>query len=659
MVIGAMGLAMAVLGAGEAGGVMIDYLRGKATEALAQRATTLEALGTPEELTAYQQRRKNFFVEQLGGFPERTPLNPQVVGQFEGDGFRVEKIIYESRPQFFVTATLFLPTSDPPYPGVLVPCGHSANGKAMDVYQRACIGLARNGMAALIYDPIGQGERGQLLTDDGKQRFGSTFEHTLVGVGCILLGTNAATYRIWDGMRGIDYLCSREDILGDRIGCTGNSGGGTLTSYIMALDDRVLCAVPSCYLTSMERIVHTIGPQDAEQNIYGQLAFGMGHADYVIMRAPKPTLICCATEDYFDIGGTWDTFRAAKQFYTKLGFAERVDLVEAPEKHGFSPLLRQGAVRWMSRWLLDVDKPVVEGEAEVLTEPEIQCTPDGQVLLLEDTRSAFDLNVDLEEKLAPERKAFWSSTPRTEALDKVRQLANIRRLEDLPKPAVLVGEPEERDGYRVQRVVIHPEPGMVLPSLLFVPKKTSGEAYLYVNGKGKDAEAGQGGAIERVVREGHLVLAPDVSGTGETRSDWGVGGWEKMFGPDWKTVFFAYLLGKPYLSMRTEDILVCGRFLSGYETDAGRPVHLVGVGEAGPAALHAGALEPDLFASVRLEHSLESWADVVRTPMAENQLINTVHGALRVYDLPDLAATLGDALTTIDPVNALGASRLL
>jgi hypothetical protein len=109
----------------------------------------------------------------------------------------------------------------------------------------------------------------------------------------------------------------------------------SFSSYLMALDDRVACAAPSCYLTSFRRLIDTMGPQDAEQNIHGQLAFGMDHADYLMMRAPKPTLILASTQDFFDITGTWDTFRQAKRFYTRLGFAERVELVETDASHGY------------------------------------------------------------------------------------------------------------------------------------------------------------------------------------------------------------------------------------------------------------------------------------------------------------------------------------
>ena len=132
---------------------------------------------------------------------------------------------------------------------MLVPCGHSANGKAAEAYQRACILMAKNGLAVLCYDPIGQGERWQLLAEDKKAAIpGSTNEHTMVGVGALLVGQSTAGYRIWDGIRALDYLAARPEVDPKRLGCTGNSGGGTLTAYLMALDDRIACAALSCYL---------------------------------------------------------------------------------------------------------------------------------------------------------------------------------------------------------------------------------------------------------------------------------------------------------------------------------------------------------------------------------------------------------------------------
>jgi cephalosporin-C deacetylase-like acetyl esterase len=486
-----------------------------------------------------------------------------------------------------------------------------------------------------------------LLDDDGKPRFRSTTEHTLVGVGSMLVGRNTAAYRIWDGMRSIDYLVGRPDIDPAKIGCTGCSGGGTLTSYLMALDERIVAAAPSCYLTSFERLIATIGPQDAEQNIAGQIAAGMDHADYVMMRAPQPTLICAATSDFFDITGTWDGFREAKRFYTRLGYPERVALLESDTKHGYGPIHREGTVRWMRRWLLRQDDAVTEPELDLFSDEQLQCTPKGQVMLLENARSVVDLNLDEADRWAAERKRFWETTSREDALAQVRRIAGVRPLDNLPEAQVDRAGSIQRDGYRVEKIVIRSDPGVHLPALLFVPAKPSGPRCLYLHDEGKQVDAAPGGPIEQLVVEGHLVLAVDLRGIGETGE-----GSSNQMGGNFKDIFLAYLLDKPLVGMRAEDVLIAAKYLSRYD-NAGKtaPVKLVAHGTLGPAALHVAALERELFASVKLVRSIASWRQPVANPDTPGGLVNAVHGALRTYDLPDLVNAVGaDRVEQVDPV---------
>src|SRR5262245_21459971 len=321
---------------GDPRGRLHAFLLKEAQKHFDARREVIAKLQTPDDIKKRQQMLKERFLEALGGFPEKAPLNAKITREIKGDGFRVEHVVYESRPMHHVTANFYIPDGKGPFPGVLVPCGHSANGKAAEAYQRVCALMAKHGMAVLCYDPIGQGERIQLLDAMGKPAIaGSTSEHTMVGVGALLVGQSTATYRIWDGIRSLDYLASRAEVDAKRLGCTGNSGGGTLTSYLMALDDRIVAAAPSCYLTTLERLFATIGPQDAEQNIPGQVAFGMDQSDYVFLRAPRPTLMLVATRDFFDIDGAWTTFREAKGLYGLLGHPERMEIAESNTTHGY------------------------------------------------------------------------------------------------------------------------------------------------------------------------------------------------------------------------------------------------------------------------------------------------------------------------------------
>ncbi len=622
--------------------MMRSCLRRLTHEALDRRLDKYEALKTEEQIHTYQQEMRQFFLQQLD-LPERTPLNACIVSKKTYNDYRMEKIIYESQPGFYVTALFYCPLTEPPYPGVLLLCGHDDTGKA--AYQQIGIMLAKNGIAVLCPDPIGQGERKQVLNDEDQGQYGATTEHMIDGIAPILLGRSLATYMIWDGMRGIDYLVSRPEIDPARIGCTGNSGGGNRTSYLMALDERVSCAAPGCFMTTTRRKNESPGPGDAEQNIHAQIAYGLDLPDYMILRAPIPTLILSATQDFVPIEGTWEAFRQAKRIYTRLGYAERVDLVETDDVHGYSARLRAGAVRWMRRWLLNVDDAVTETEFPLEPPEELQCTPGGQVLLLPGARSVFDLNIEKEKQLADLRKKTLSQTGPEEMRKKIRDITGIRKLADLPRPKVEDRGIIQRKEYNIKKLVLRWDTDIELPALLFRPENPEREEehYLYIHGKGKHVDASAGGPIEKLVQAGNIVLAVDLRGIDETRTTpWRYQNALEFTGNDAAEFFIAYMLDKSFVCMRAEDILVSARFLSEQGTGTKQhSVHLTAIGEVGPPALHAMALEPGLFDSLTLKRSLFSWSNVVQTPVTKGALINVVHGALKVYDLPDLVSLIG------------------
>ncbi len=612
------------------------------------RKAEVEKLKTPEDIVARQTVLREKFIAALGGFPAKSALNAQVVGTLKRDGYRVEKVIYESQPQHHVTANLYIPEGNGPFPGVIMPIGHSSNGKAADYMQRAAILLARNGFVALVYDPIGQGERSQLLDKLGNPAIkGSTSEHTMVGVGALLVGRSTATYRIWDGIRSIDYLVSRPEVDATKIGCTGCSGGGTLTSYLMALDDRIAAAAPSCYLTSLERLFATLGPQDAEQNITGQVALGLDHADYIFLRAPNPTIILASTKDFFDIQGTWDTFREAKRIYTKLGFPERIEIIEADNTHGYPKLHREAMARFFTRWLKGEVKTIVEENWPIEKDADLWCTRSGQVLEDFKGKSVFDLNAALADALTQSRFARKNKPEdfRTE----------IARSIGLPKaiPPMQLSEvgTVKRDNIRIQKAVIQAKGGLPIPAIAFAPtnEKAKSPVILCVHDRGAAVAAEPGGVLEKLAGQDRRAVAIDLQGFGETAV--GVAAPEKVppFGVEFKESMLAFHLNQPLLGRRTADLLAVVD-----EARTERDVELVGYGTACPTVLHAAALVPEVKA-VTIDGGLVSWDNVLRTPISNNQLVNVVPGVLRVYDLPDLAATLAPRPLTIrNPVNAAG-----
>jgi pimeloyl-ACP methyl ester carboxylesterase len=214
----------------------------------------------------------------------------------------------------------------------------------------------------------------------------------------------------------------------------------------------------------------------------------------------------------------------------------------------------------------------------------------------------------------------------------------VRPLGDIPQLQFEKTGRIQRDGYHVDKLVLRSANGLPLPALVFHPADPKPEAYLYVHGKGKDSAVQPGGRIDALVRDGFVVVAVDLRGFGET---------EPRESDHWKSAYLAYLLGQSLVGLRCEDVLACGRWVANYETSTPRPVHLVAGGEASVAALHAAAFEPQLLTSLELERPIRSWSSQIGLDEPTVGVSDCVHGALRVYDLPDLLQSLDPERITV------------
>ncbi|MBN1868009.1 acetylxylan esterase [Candidatus Sumerlaeota bacterium] len=621
-----------------------DYLLEEMRESYARRRADLErAFASAETLEARQERLRTGYRDLIGSFPERTPLNARVTGAIEGDGYRIEKVVYESWPRHHATASLYLPTEGKgPFPGVLVVCGHIATGKASADEELVCLLLVRNGFAVLCVDPIGQGERYQLLNPQGEPTTrGGTLEHTLVNVGGMLVRRGTVKHELWDNMRGIDYLVSRPEIDPDRIGCTGYSGGGTQTTFLMAFDDRVEAAGPCCYLMTLED-KFAWRPADGCQHLAGEGAEGIETADYIEMVAPKPIVILAALRDMFDIESTRRIYREARRVYDALGHPDGLDMFEWDDGHTYSKPRRQAAAQWFRRWLADDASPVLEPDEVAVYPPEsLQVSQTGQALTEWRGANVIDLNLQTARNLAPARESFWRDHATSECLARVRALIGWR--DDPTVPTVeTVGEIASK-GCRIEKLVLRRQGEVPVPALLFVPDGATEDplpATLYVDSRGKDAEAGPDGEIWKLVREGRLVLSIDARGYGETADNPKDKDAKKFWNVDYRNAVLGFHLGRSLIGQRVEDIReALDALLARADVDPAR-VALVGIGAAGPAALHAAALD-DRFAELRLGGSIESWIDdVVAKPMARDLMALVVPNALECYDLPDLVKAI-------------------
>ena len=270
-----------------------------------RRVSLNTALKTPEGLAGYREQCRKKYVSLLGEMPARTPLNAQVTGRIDRVDYAIEKVICESRPGHHVTSNLYLPAGKGPFPAVLIFCGHEMTSKATVSYQETAILFASNGFAALVVDPVSQGERVQFTDSAGKRILrGSTTEHTLLNAGASLTGTSVVAWELFDNIRSLDYLTSRHEVDPDRIGCLGNSGGGAQTTWFIGYDERVKVAAPCSFVTSREREYELNGTGDGCQQVPYEGRAQLEIADYLMIFAPKPLLILAGRYDFVDYRGT-------------------------------------------------------------------------------------------------------------------------------------------------------------------------------------------------------------------------------------------------------------------------------------------------------------------------------------------------------------------
>ena len=619
------------------------YLKARAFKMLDDRRDQVSRISSRQSLDSRRLEFREKFWRNLGGMPERTALNARIVGSISKPDYRIEKIIFESQPGFFVTANLYLPKIiTGRHPAILFPLGHEDGAKAHDAWQHVLVSFARRGFVCLAWDTLGQGERIQMWDDDFKRSkaISSTTEHTLLGLQTVLVGDALARYTIWDGIRALDYLVSRPEVDPVRIGVTGNSGGGTHSSYLGALDDRLAVIAPSCYLTNWRRLLETIGPQDAEQCVPNSISDGLDHPDFVLAAAPKPFMMLVAIRDFFSIAGARETFAEAERIYDSIGEAAHFGTFEFDDGHGYSRPRREAAYRWFSRWLQNKEDTTPESPVEVLDEQELWCTSNGQVALaFRDTnKTVFDLNQD---RFAGVR----ARDPQPGAVRKLIGFAPAAGAVRVRNYGAIAA-----NNYSIEKLVYESENGILVPALLYEPALPHGKlpATILIFGAGK-ASAHE--AAEKLVKAGSAALAIDPRGLGETRAipeKYG-SDWPRYFG-DYESSMTALLTGKPLVAMRAEDIVRAIDLLAARpEIDAAR---ITGHGrELGAIPLLFAAAFDARLSAVTLERSVQSYESVIRNRIHRQQWENAVTGALRHFDLPDLERWMQPRkVTWVDPV---------
>lgn len=338
------------------------------------------------DLLRLRTELKRSVLEMIGGLPEeRTELNPTITGTISADGFRIEKLIYQSLPGFYVTALVYVPQNgDQLHPAILVPSGHSANGKAH--YQDLCQRLVLRGYLVISWDAPGQGERSQFWDPKAKHSRYNLIcgEHAVAGNLAYLAGANLARWEIWDGMRAVDYLLTRSDVDGTRVSITGTSGGGFQAALLGALDERIKVVIPSCYITALpmrvENRMFADPDSDPEQDLFGLISKGVDDAGILLLIYPRPIMVATASLDFFPVGGAYKSYSEVSAFYKRFGHAEQIEIVESYNRHAYSLENQEAALGFLDHFN---QMPVRHGLPPVtaFSDSELTVTKSGQVLV--------------------------------------------------------------------------------------------------------------------------------------------------------------------------------------------------------------------------------------------------------------------------------------
>jgi hypothetical protein len=623
----------------DAQNVLYKEFADEAFARLAERKATVARLESRADWERYRKETREKLLGLVGPFPEKTPLNARVVGVVHKEGFRVEKVIYESQPGFYVTAALFVPAAlRGKAPAVVYCSGHSDAGFRSPPYQTMCLNLVKKGFVVLAFDPIGQGERLQYFNPQtGESEFGrgsSTREHTRAGTQCFLTGSLLARYMIWDGIRSIDYLVTRPEVDAARIGITGRSGGGTQSAYIGAVDERVRAAAPENYLTTFEQLLRSRGPQDPEQNFYRGIARGFDQPDLVIARAPKATLIVATTRDIFSIDGTQTLHAEARRAYAALGAADALAMTVDDAEHTSTRKNREATYAFFQKHL-EHPGDSTDARVEQLTPDDLRVTETGQVSTSLGGETVFSLNrreaAVLGEKLDERRRDL----PRHLAAVKsdAARLAGYTPLTGAAQAVVFSGRSLHKD-YSLEKYVLPVDDRYMIPVIAMVPESPSRKVVIYLHPEGKSAQAASGGEMEWLVKQGCTVIAPDISGTGELGP-----GFLGELDDRPPRLWYAYvLLGRSIVGRQMSDVVRTAQFVQ--KRFGVAPSELVGFarGSMGPLLLHAAAIE-GFFGRIALVESPLSYRSIAETMNYTPKFVHSlVPAALTAYDLPDLAA---------------------
>jgi dienelactone hydrolase/pimeloyl-ACP methyl ester carboxylesterase len=632
------------------------YLR-RVREIMDRRSERIAALKSPGDAQHHVASARRAIRRSFGPFPQRTPLNARVTRRIANPGYDVENITFESRPSFLVTGNLYVPRQVPRgadrkgrLPAVLGLCGHADEGKAADVNQAFCQGLVRKGFVVFMIDPIAQGERWQFYRGGRCERPGLTRAHNLLGNQMSLAGEFFGAWRVWDAMRGLDYLLSRDEVDPARVGATGTSGGGTLTTWLTGLDPRLTMAAPSCFVCSFLANMQNELPSDSEQCPPGILGAGLDQADFLIAYAPRPTVILSEKLDFFDERYARRAYQDVRRIHELLGSRGTASYHAGHGRHGYLKDGREAMYRFFSRHA-GVRVSAREPRIRCVEKEKLHATARGEVYRA-GSKGVFEITRGLAQQFRSQRRDLETRDLRRA----VRRVLAIPRSHGIPRHDLLMlaGGWAAGTGMRAQYAV-ETEAGIraIVSSYgaeHHPARLPRGRATVYVGHIHGNDDFREIPALRRLVRDGKPLFVVDPRGLGHSvPRTCGNTEFLYYYGSDYHYASYGDMLGESYFGRRLFDVLRAVDFLLG--NGIGK-VHLVGRGLGSVIVLFVALLHKSQ-PSAELVDYLPSFHLLATSPRCLWPLSSLPRDCLRHFDLPDIYKSLGRRLRKSRPLNAL------
>jgi len=619
------------------------YLDRLSAEYLVRRKTAAKEANTPEKAAAYCRDVRQKFRQVVGDLPDDGgAARSFVTGTVDCGSYRVDAVLIESLPDHYATANFYYPAASArpagPLPAILFLCGHAPEGKASPTYVSFCVEAAMNGFCVLAVDPFGQGERRvrSLDGEDGQPWRDAVDAHCYLDQKLALLGEHLGAYMLHDNVKALDYLLSRSEVDPKRVGVTGNSGGGTMSAYMGAFDDRIRAVAPSCYITELRALLHRLMAQDAEQCLPNFMREGLDHSDLVTAAAPRPYMISAAMFDFFPIDGVRDAYIEAKKLYRLMGSEDKLELYVALKGHGYWHDSREQVLRFFCRHFA---VPFTENKAidyERLPDEEELRVVREQIGLPPVRKSLPDLVRERAHVTSNTRDRTVRSRPLRE-----RVLEALQLTEEQVAHALRPVEAEGRQATRGSEAIDDPdnwtfesEPGMPISAQWAPSQEQGGSSVLLAVGEPPACEAQQ--SIASFVSlsgpcAGMLTVHPRGTGPAalDPKSSFG------MFDPEWASGYQLRMQGKCLQGLRVLDALAAIRELHVRNGEAARTdVTLYGKEEHALTALYAAILSgvrrvrlaglPRSFRDFLVEEG-HRWLPVIFAP-----------GLLNLFDIDEL-----------------------